>query len=339
LTTHPKAERISGIMTEKIIDAKEIRKILQRITKEADGYFQKIVKRLADPPKVDRWLEGESPPDFYWSQLGPERQSEATRLIKRLQKLFPTIVHAVQETPALTPADQIDVGFAVKSMRAAVRLHRYRFSEIQVLHDEGIVLGVQPPSQSEDELLRPKDAQKVFGESCKRLKDIVDLIGTTVGSLETAAGSLSTEVTSSYRRGTAFIMMWMDPTDPQLEDVSKTVKRCFDSFSIKAVRSDDIQHEDLITKRILDEIKTAEFLFADLTGARPSVYYEVGYAHAIGRRVILFRKRGTRIHFDLVGYNCPEWKNMSDLETQLGKRLEFVTGLKSQPGNRRGRSV
>lgn len=119
--------------------------------------------------------------------------------------------------------------------------------------------------------------------------------------------------------------MWMDKSQRELIDVSDAVKETFARFDVKAVRADDIQHEDLITNRILSEIRTAEFCFAGLTGARPNVYYEVGYAHALPRRVILYRKAGTGLHFDLAGYNCPDYENLRDLKEQLTQRLRALT--------------
>lgn len=59
--------------------------------------------------------------------------------------------------------------------------------------------------------------------------------------------------------------MSMDRTRPELIDVADAVKQVFELFDVRALRADDIEHEGLITQRILTEIKTAEFCFADLT--------------------------------------------------------------------------
>ena len=120
-------------------------------------------------------------------------------------------------------------------------------------------------------------------------------------------------------------MMWMDPKHPDLADVADTVRSVFRSFGIRAVRADDIEHEGVISERVLNEIRTTEFLFADLTGTRPNVYYEVGFAHALDKRVLLFRKSGTAIHFDLAAYNCPEYENLRDLRDKLTRRLVGIT--------------
>jgi nucleoside 2-deoxyribosyltransferase len=107
-----------------------------------------------------------------------------------------------------------------------------------------------------------------------------------------------------------------------------TIKRSFNNFGISAERADDIEHSGKITEEIINKIRTSEFLYADLTGARPNVYYEVGFAHALSKKVILYRKSGESLHFDLAGYNCPEYKNLVDLEKKLISRLESMTGRK-----------
>jgi hypothetical protein len=133
---------------------------------------------------------------------------------------------------------------------------------------------------------------------------------------------------ASYTPNTAFIMMWMDKKHADLDDVSNAIKEICSQFGIAAVRADDVEHQDRITDVILNHIKTSEFLIADLSGERPNVYYEVGFAHALEKRPILFCKDGTTLHFDLAGHNVPPYRNITELKEILLKRFEALLGKK-----------
>ena len=128
------------------------------------------------------------------------------------------------------------------------------------------------------------------------------------------------------KKRTAFVIMAMDPAQPGLVDVLEAIKTVCATFGIKAHRADEIQHEDKITDVILEEIKNCEFLIADLSFERPNVYYEVGFAHALDKKPILYRKSGTALHFDLAVQNVPEYKNITDLREQLRIRFEAILG-------------
>ena len=158
-------------------------------------------------------------------------------------------------------------------------------------------------------------------------------IGDTLSRREAEDKALTPPTTSLpildaavVKRNTAFILMSMDPQDDSLTDVCNTVKAACAAFDVSAIRVDDIEHQEEITDRVLENIASAEFIIADLTGERPNVYYEVGYAHALGKRPILLRKRATRLHFDLSIHNAPEYRNMTELRSLLMKRFEAILG-------------
>lgn len=240
----------------------------------------------------------------------------------------------MRAAPLVGGADLADLRHATKAMRASLQLRRYRFEEIEVLNDEDRVLGVRPATQSDDETLPPLEADVVFYDNTSTILRILTFVEASADlSPPGPAAPASSIDAPRYRPGTAFVMMWMDSAHPELTDISDAVKDTFRRFGVNAVRADDIEHDGQITQRVLNELRTSEFLFADLTGARPNVYYEVGFAHALGRRVLLYRKAGTGLHFDLAGYNCPEYANLRDLKGKLARRLESMTNRKAEGGD------
>ncbi|MFS8084613.1 MAG: hypothetical protein ACMG6H_03220 [Acidobacteriota bacterium] len=156
-----------------------------------------------------------------------------------------------------------------------------------------------------------------------------EVIGQALRLIRTAATSplarKESSRTTEHLSNTAFILMWMDKNHPELEDVHQAVKEVFAEFGVKALRADEIQHQDRITDLILNQISQSEFLFADLTGERPNVYYEVGYAHALEKHPILYRRANTSLHFDLSIHNVPEYENVTQLRALLRQRLEAIT--------------
>ena len=267
-----------------------------------------------------------------WDISNNDMGSEAEALRIRVKALGVDIAGATRGSPLLAEADIQDLRHNTRQMLANVHFNRYRQTGVYIHHDEGVVLGVDPPSQEEAPFADATTAQDFFDAAASAILDLVDLLSPTDTVQASASG------TASYRPNTAFIMMAIDNSKPELEDIKNGIKEVFKEFGIQAVTADEIEHDGAITDRILDEIETREFLVADLSHERPNVYYEIGHAHARTKRVILLRKKGTPLHFDVAHRNCPEYDNTTDLKRRLRKRLEAITNKRGPDGMHTTRS-
>jgi hypothetical protein len=297
----------------------EIKDAIATIVSSASAYFDKCHTALGEKA-TQNWLEDRT--DYFWSDIPEHLMAESEELRQQIISLTQKALLLCRGSVLINDADVFEVKIIAKRLFALLRLREYFYYTPEVIHDEGTVLGFQQSSQEERSPQTPRNAARLFRKAAEELFRIVDLTDN-----EVSPANDSKEVRSklgAYRHNSAFVMMWMDTTKPELEDVRDAVVEIFRNFGIVAVRADDIEHEGVITQRVLSEIRTSEFLFADLSGARPNVYYEVGYAHALGKRVILFRRTRTGMHFDLAGYNCPEYENIRDLKHKLTKRLEVL---------------
>jgi hypothetical protein len=160
------------------------------------------------------------------------------------------------------------------------------------------------------------------------LDTFLDKIDEAIGKLkhpQRSPQSPKVSATMEVDAGFVFIAMPMDPAEPALEDVHDAIKGVALELELTAERVDDPESNQRITDRILASLERAQFVVADLTLGRPNVYYEAGYAHAMGKIPIYIARAGTKIEFDLKDYPVIFFGNMRELRHGLRRRLGALT--------------
>lgn len=79
-----------------------------------------------------------------------------------------------------------------------------------------------------------------------------------------------------------------------------------------------------ILARMKERIESATLLVADLTGANPNVYLEVGYAWARKIPTVLVHHRDSEVKFDVQGQRCLHYASIKDLEEKLTPELRLL---------------
>jgi len=93
------------------------------------------------------------------------------------------------------------------------------------------------------------------------------------------------------------------PFAEEFEDVYQfLISEGLESAGYTVKRADDIKSQNNIIGDIVKGIITSDLIIADLTGANPNVYYELGIAHALNKKVILITQEIGDLPFDLRSY-------------------------------------
>ncbi len=127
-----------------------------------------------------------------------------------------------------------------------------------------------------------------------------------------------------------FVLM---PFEKKFDDVYEFgIKGACEDAGVYCDRVDEQIFAGSMLDRIYNQISKADIIVADMTGRNPNVFYEVGYAHVLGKTVILLTQQSEDIPFDLkhfqhIVYNA----QIKELRADLAKRVKhfaFDSGLK-----------
>lgn len=120
---------------------------------------------------------------------------------------------------------------------------------------------------------------------------------------------------------TAFVAMHFDANLNSA--FSEGIEPAIREAGYEPLRVDRVHHNDQISDRIIVEIRRSRFLIADVTDQRQGVYFEAGFAMALGLPVIWSCREDDlkNVHFDTRQYNHIVWKEPADLRRQLHDRI------------------
>jgi hypothetical protein len=155
------------------------------------------------------------------------------------------------------------------------------------------------------------------------------LLGNQVGVAAWSSGQISfTDFALLRQTPEAFVVMQFgDPYDDLYRDV--IVPTCTE-LGFEARRADDVYSPGIILQDIVTGLVRAQVVIAEITPVNANVFYELGYAHALGKPTILLAERDRTLPFDVSGYRCIFYDNTiggkAIVQESLARHLKNILG-------------
>jgi hypothetical protein len=247
---------------------------------------------------------------------------DVTRL-EQMKKLSPD-----EKTPLLIPLkNQIGLQILTDKGEQAAKAFVLGFDLglLAMVHDH-VLTGIAEPIEEIRRSLPPE--AEGAGVPAKMLQLLLDsLDDPKITSEDYYARVLQTTkaigdyfFTQSRGGRTIFIAMSFDPA---MVDVVEAIEAAAKACELNAWRADQFAYTGTaINDVIYDGLRKADYVVVDLTGARPNVYFEAGYAHALGKAPFYIAKDGTKVEFDVSGYPVLFYTSMKQLREDLTQRVQ-----------------
>lgn len=129
-------------------------------------------------------------------------------------------------------------------------------------------------------------------------------------------------------RPRAFVVMqFAEPYDTFYREV---IQNQAEAAGFDVFRIDEKAGPGVIFQDIQREIEQAEIVIAEITPANPNVFYELGYAHALGKPTILLAQREAELPFDIRSFRVVFYNDTiggkAEVERNLRRHLEAIAG-------------
>lgn len=126
-----------------------------------------------------------------------------------------------------------------------------------------------------------------------------------------------------------FVLMSFDPKMDEIYKAFKMAARVIPNIKLRVQRMDSQKGDYKITDEILKNIRKAGLIIADFSHERPNVYYELGYARGIGKRVLHCAHIDTKLHFDIQDFHTIFYKSPINLQELLLEELKCIYNIEN----------
>ena len=142
---------------------------------------------------------------------------------------------------------------------------------------------------------------------------------------------------NEQRRTCKLELCWYQPWSPLIpalegytdnELYSDVIKPICEENEVISIRADQTYGPGHIMADIINQINASKFVIAEITPPNQNVFFEVGYAFAIGKPIIFIAEKGKVLPFDVSGFRVLFYENSirgkKNIEDGLRKNIAAI---------------